>query len=176
MKAEKLKNPMRRIRIEKITINFGAGSDQAKLEKGIKLLKKIFGKTPVKTYAKKRIQGWGIRPGLAIGLKLTFRGKEAVELLNKLLDAKGRKLSAKAFDNEGNFSFGIPEYIDIPGVKYDSSLGILGFEVAVTLERPGYRVKRRHLKPSRIPKRHRITKEEAIEFMKNEFNVEIVEE
>ena len=166
-------NVMRKIRVSKITINFGAGSDRVKLEKGQKLLKMVFGIEPVKTVAKKRIQNWGLRPGLVVGLKITFRGKKAEEWLDKLLEAKNRTLKASSFDNEGNFSFGIPEYIDVPGVKYNSSLGVLGFEVAVSLERSGYRVKRRRIKPAKIPRHHRVTKEDAIDFVKSEYNVQV---
>ncbi|MEM2115460.1 MAG: 50S ribosomal protein L5 [Candidatus Woesearchaeota archaeon] len=170
-------NPMRRIRIEKVTVHFGAGSDQSKLEKGIEIFKMLFNKNPVKTHAKRRIQGWGIRPGLPIGLKLTFRGKEAQEVLKRLFLAINNRLSRSSFDREGNFGFGIKEYIDVPGSKYRPELGLLGFEVFVTLERPGYRIKRRKIeKKRRIPLRHRITVEEAMEFVKNNFGIEIVDE
>ena len=166
-------NVMRKIRVSKITINFGAGSDRVKLEKGQKLLKMIFGIEPVKTASRKRIQNWGLRPGLIVGLMITFRCKKAEEWLNKLLEAKNRTLKASSFDQEGNFSFGIPEYIDVPDVKYNSSLGVLGFEVAVSLERSGYRVKRRRIKPSNIPRHHRISKDDAIDFVKSEYNIQI---
>lgn len=168
-------NPMRKIRIEKVTVHFSAGSDQAKLQKGIEMFKMLFNKVPVKTYAKRRIQGWGIRPGLAIGLKLTFRGKEAREVLKRLLAAKNNQLSVDSFDKEGNFAIGIKEYIDLPGAKYMPELGTMGFEANVTLERPGYRVKRRRIRASKIPKHHRITPQEAMEFLKKEFNVKIVD-
>ena len=77
-------NPMQEIRIEKITLNIGAGKDQLKLEKGIKLLKNITGIEPVKTTTSKRIPEWGIRPGLPIGCKITLRKKEAEKLLKRL--------------------------------------------------------------------------------------------
>src|SRR3989338_6519351 len=136
-------NPMREIKIEKITLNVGAGKDQAKLEKGMLLLKNIASLTPVKTYTSKRIPEWGLRPGLPIGCKLTIRKTAAEELLKRLLDAKENKLKKSQFDMEGNISFGIHEYIDIAGVKYDPQIGIMGLEVCVTLERPGFRIKRR---------------------------------
>ncbi|MEM1988348.1 MAG: 50S ribosomal protein L5 [Candidatus Woesearchaeota archaeon] len=168
-------HPMRKIRIEKVTIHFSAGSDQAKLQKGIEMFKMLFNKVPVKTHAKRRIQGWGLRPGLAIGLKLTFRGNEAKEVLKRLLAAKNNQISTDAFDKEGNFAIGIKEYIDVPGAKYMPELGTMGFEVNVSLERPGFRVKRRRIRSSNVPKHHRITPEEAKEFLKKEFNVKIVE-
>ena len=71
-------------------------------------------------------------------------------------------------------SFGITEYINIPGIEYRPEIGIIGLEVAVTLERPGFRIKRRMLKKSKIGKSHLITKEDAMNFIKNKFNIEIV--
>ena len=56
-------NPMKQISIEKVTLNIGAGKDQTKLEKGMKLINSITGSKPVKTFTKKRIQEWGLRPG-----------------------------------------------------------------------------------------------------------------
>jgi large subunit ribosomal protein L5 len=140
------------------------------------LLKNITGIEPVKTFTNKRIPNWGLRPGLPIGCKLTLRGSPAKELLVRLLSAKDNRLEEKQFDKEGNLAFGIHEYIDIPGAKYDPKIGIAGLEVCITLERPGFRIKRRRIKKSRIPKKHRITREEAMEFMKKEFGIKIGEE
>ena len=168
-------NPMQEIRIEKLTLNIGAGKEQTKLDKGIKLLKKITGISPVTTYAKKRIPSWGLRPGLPIGCKITLRKKDALALLPRLLDSKGNTLSPNQFDDSGNISFGIPEYIDIMGVEYDPEIGVMGLEVCVTLEKPGYRVKRRRIKRSKINKSHKISKEEAIKFMEERFKVKFGE-
>jgi len=166
-------NQMRDIKIEKVTLNIGAGKDQAKLEKGVILLGYISGRKPIKTATKKRIQEWGLRPGLPIGCKVTLRKKSADELLARLLDARDNKLSDSQFDENGNISFGIHEYIDIPGLKYDPQIGIMGIEVCVTLERPGFRIKRRNLMQRKIPKRHRIGKQESMEYMKNKYNVKV---
>lgn len=168
-------NPMREIKIEKITLNIGAGKDQTKLEKGIILLKNITDLIPVKTFTKKRIPEWGLRPGLPIGCKITLRGKKAIELLKRLLAAVDNTLSEKQFDNEGNVAFGIHEYIDIPGVKYDPKIGVIGLEVCVTLERGGFRIKRRSIKRRKIPLRHKISKKESIEFMQKKLNVRVGE-
>lgn len=167
---------MKQIKIEKITLNVGAGKDENKLKKGVKLLKQMVGIEPVTTYTTKRIPTWGLRPGLPIGCKITLRGEQAREMLKKLLAANENKLLTKQFDSSGNVSFGIHEYIDVPDTKYDPEIGIMGFEVCVTLERPGYRVKRRRVRQSRIHPRHRITREEAINFMKQAFNVNVIEE
>ena len=172
-------NPMRAIRIEKVTINIGVGEPGEKLEKAMEVLKRLLAlvgidQRPTKTKAKVRVQRWGIRPGLPIGVKVTVRGKKAYELLDLLFNAIDRRLSSRSFDENGNFSFGISEYIDIPGMKYDPAIGIFGMDVCVTLERPGYRVKRRKRRRSKIGKKHRINKDEAIEFVKETFGVEVV--
>jgi len=169
-------NAMRNLRIEKVTLNIGAGKDQVKLEKGINLLKNITGLKPVKTFTSKRIPEWGLRPGLPIGCKLTIRKGKAIEILKRLLDAKDFNLKINQFDNNGNVSFGIHEYIDIPGVKYDPKIGIIGLEVCVTLERPGFRIKRKKIGKKKIAKKHKINKEEAIEFMKKKFDLKVGEE
>jgi len=168
-------NLMKTIKVEKITLNMGTGKDQGVLEKGLKLLKTLTKVTPVKTITQKRIQEWGVRPGLAIGCKTTLRKTPAEELLVRLLEAKEKHLKKSQFDAFGNISFGIHEYIDIPGSEYDPDIGIMGLEVCITLQRPGFRIKKRKIQKRKIPKTHQITKEEAIEFMKNKYNV-VVEE
>lgn len=166
---------MQKVRIEKITLNIGSGKDTSKLDKGVLLIKAITGVEPVKTITKKRIPSWGLRPGLPIGAKLTLRKQKAQEILRKLLEAKDNVLKTSQFDSGGNISFGIHEYIDIPGVAYDPEIGIMGLEVCVTLEKPGFRIKRRMLEKKRIPKKHVVSKEEALEFMKNQFSVNVEE-
>ncbi|RMF55294.1 50S ribosomal protein L5 [Candidatus Woesearchaeota archaeon] len=169
-------NPMKQIKIEKVTLNVGAGKDQNKLKKGMTLLKNITGISPVKTFTNKRIAAWGLRPGLPIGCKLTIRGKKAEELAKRLLEAKENSLKEEQFDDNGNVAFGIHEYIDIPQLEYDPNIGVMGLEVCITLQRPGFRIKRRKIMKRKIPRNHRITKKEAIEFMKQKFNLKVGEE
>lgn len=166
---------MRNIRIDKLTFNFGSGKDQAKLDKGMMLIKHITGQDPVKTITSKRIPAWGLRPGLSVGCKLTLRHARARELIARLVQAKKSLLHRSQFDDNGSVAFGIPEYIDIPGVQYDPKIGIAGLQVCITLRRPGYRIRDRKLKKGRISKTHRITRDEAIEFMKNEFSIKVGE-
>jgi len=161
-------NPMQHPRIEKLTLNIGAGKDQNRLEKGIQVLKMITGIDPIKTVTMQRIPTWGLRPGLPIGCKLTLRKAKAADILRRLLQAGH-------FDNAGNISFGIKEYIDIPGATYDPKIGVLGLQVCVTLEKPGFRIKKRKVEVKKIPKRHMISKEEAMNFMQKEFGVKIGE-
>ena len=164
---------MQKITVEKLTLNIGVGGPGEKLEKALKLLHAISQQKPVKTTSIKRIPTWGVRPGLALGAKVTVRGKRAEELLQRLLQAADNTLPDRKFDTSGNFSFGIPEYIDIPGVSYDVTIGIIGLEVAVTLQRPGFRVKRRKLRPGKIPKSHAITKQQAQEYMRTKFGTKV---
>ncbi len=166
---------MKEIRIEKITLNLGAGKNTDMLEKGMKLFRTLTEATPVKTITKKRIPSWGLRPGLPIGCKINLRGEKWNELLKRLLAAKDNKLTEDQIDKNGNISFGIHECIDIPGLKYDPEIGIIGFEVCVTLERPGFRVKRKKIRSSSIGKKHRITRQDAAEFLKKNFNTTVGE-
>jgi large subunit ribosomal protein L5 len=165
-------NPMKKIRIEKVTINMGMGQPGPELDNAKKIVEKITGRKAVITKTKKR-STFGVAKGRDIGVKVTLRKAAAEELLKRLLEAKDNILKESSFDESGNFSFGIGEYINIPGVKYDPDVGIMGMDVCVTLERPGYRVKRRSLKRSKVGRKHRITKAEAIEFARKELKVEI---
>ncbi|MBI2103018.1 50S ribosomal protein L5 [Candidatus Woesearchaeota archaeon] len=170
--TQKQTNPMREVRVAKVTLNIGAGKNEDVLKKGLKLLQKITPLKPVKTATKKRIPGWSLRPGLEIGAKVTARA-DAVALLKRLLVAKENILKSGNFDDRGNFAFGIPEYIEIEGLDYDPELKIMGLEVAVTLERPGYRVKHRRVKQRKVGKNHQVTRDEAIDFVREKFGVEV---
>src|SRR3989344_4462176 len=168
-----MENKMKQINVAKLTLNIGIGEAGDKLNKATVLLTNIAKAKAVQTKTMKRIPTWGVRPKLAIACKVTLRKKKAEELLNRLLKAVDNKINESKFDDYGNFSFGIPEYIDIPGAEYDPNIGIIGLEAAVTLERPGFRIKRRFMK-SKIPARHKISKQEAIEFIKSKYNTEVI--
>jgi len=174
MNPEKLKNKMRKISIDKVTLNIGSGSETANVTKAVALLKHISGEKVVKTTAHKRIAAWKLRPGLAIGAKVTLRGAKATELLKKLLQAVNNELPEDNFIENG-FSFGISEYIDIPGVKYDPKMGIIGLQVIVTLTRPGYSVKHRKIKKSRVSSQHKITSEDSVTFAKENLGIKLKE-
>ncbi|MBR9682971.1 50S ribosomal protein L5 [Candidatus Woesearchaeota archaeon] len=165
-------NPMKEIRIAQISLNIGSGKDDGQLKKGLKLLQKITNQAPIQTITTKRIPAWSLRPGLAIGCKINV-GKNKETLLKRLLVAKENILSQKNFDAQGSFSFGIPEYIDIDGMEYDPDLKIMGLEVAVTLERPGFRIKKRKIRSKTIGKSHKISKKESIQFIQTKFNIKV---
>lgn len=172
-KTQALGSTMKKIRIEKVTVNMGVGKPGKELENALTVLERITGAKPVKTVAKIKQPKWDIRPGLEIGAKVTLRKEKAVSFLKKALAAKDNTLKESQFDRTGNFAFGIPEYIDIPGTKYDPRLGIIGMDVVVTLERPGYRVKKRKIKQARLARNHAVSKPEAVEFAKKEFGVHV---
>ncbi len=172
--SDEKENPMREIMIDKITLNVGVGEAGDKLEKAKVLLERIAGTKVVVTRSKKRIPSWGVRPGLALGVKTTLRGKEAIALLKRLFKAVDNTVEPSQFDEEGNLSFGINEYIHIPDVRYDPSLGIIGLDVSITLKRKGgYRTKRKAYRRAKIGTHHRITKDESIEFFKNKFEIQV---
>jgi len=168
-------NVMREIKIEKLTLNIGAGRDPQVLKRAVKLLKNITGVDPVQTVTNKRLASWGLRPGLPIGTKITLRGEKVVDLAKRLFFAKEKRIKASWFDNHGNISFGIHEYVDIPDVKYDTEIGILGLQVSLTLARPGFRVKKRKLFKSKIGKNQAISREEAIDYITKTFGVSLEE-
>jgi small subunit ribosomal protein S4e len=146
------------------------GGTAEELEKGFKLLGILTGKKPAKTRSKKRIPTWGVRPKLEVGAVVTLR-RNFEELLKKLLVTIDNSLKKKQV-SENNFSFGIKEYIEIPGVEYQREIGIRGFDVTVVFKRNGRRVRLKKIKKGKIPKRQAITKEEIIKFMGEKFGTE----
>ena len=152
----------------------GTGKSGDPIEIGKETLVQITGKKPNARNAKKSQRDWGVRKNEPIGVAVTVRGDDATELLKKLLVAKDNQISERAFDNEGNFSFGIKEHIDIPGVKYDPKIGILGLEISASLARPGFNIKLRSKHKAKIGKNHRIRKDDAIKFYTEKFGVKIV--
>lgn len=169
-----VENQMKQVRIEKVVVNIGVGDVGDDVEKSYQLLEKMTGKEPVRTESGPAAKTFGKRGGLNLGVKVTLRAEEARDFLEKVLPAADNQVDASAFDGNGNFAFGISEYIDVPGIDYDSEIGMRGFEVAVSLERPGYRVKRRDHKPSEIGTDHKISDEEAQEFVEEELGAEVV--
>lgn len=165
-------NKMRDIYLDKVTVNVCVGNDKPGMVKAEKLLKNLTGKTPVKNVAKRRMATWQIRPGLPIGYKVTLRGEDANKFLQWVLDSKEKQIKASSLDTYGNFSVGFQEYLELNGSKYDADIGIMGFEVMATFKRPGFRIKLRDIKPARVPKRHKVTQEEVISYLKEHFKVE----
>lgn len=172
--SQTTESPMKRISLEKIVLNMGVGRSGDAIEIAKKALEQISGKKPSAREAKESQRDWGVRKGEPIGVAVTLRGEEANTLLKRLFDAKGNQIRERAFDDFGNYSFGIREHIDIPGVKYDPQIGILGLGVSVVLTRPGYGIRKRSKHKARIGKSHTIKSHEAKDYLVKEFGVTIV--
>lgn len=170
------KQPMLKPHIEKVTVNMGVGESGEKLIKAENLLQELTGQKPLRTAAKVTNPEWGIRKGEPIGCKVTLRGGKAEEFLKNAFEAIDNVLKASCFDDDGNFSFGIQEHIDLPGTKYDPGIGIFGMDVCVTLERPGYRIKKRRKEKKRILGSHLLSRREAMAFIQETFDVNIKQE
>ncbi len=161
-------------RIEKVVVNISVGKSGEPLEKATKVLKEITGQTPCRRKAKTSIRDFGIRKGESIACIVTLRKESAIEFLKKTLPIVDNRLSSKSFDKQGNFSFGIKEHIELPGVRYDPDVGIFGMDVSVSVIRSGYRVKNRRKRRTKIGSKHVLTPEESMVFLKGALGVEIV--
>jgi large subunit ribosomal protein L5 len=171
--AEESINPLRIVRIEKVTLNIATGKSGEPLEKAKKVLNQLTNKTPTTKLAKKAIKDWGVRKGEPIAAVVTLRGKDADEFLKRALDAVSNKVNESSFDDYGNFSFGIKEHIEIPGTRYVPELGIFGATIHVTLGRPGYRIRSRAIRPSKMRRNHYVSHEDAVKFMQNNFGTSV---
>ncbi len=170
-------NPMREIRVAKVVVNVGVGEAGERLLRADKMLQMLTGQKPVHTVSKTTNKDLGIRKGMEIGTKVTLRGKKAEEFLERAFWVMQNKIMAYSFDPEGNFSFGISDHTSFKGVKYDPEIGVFGMDISAVLRRRGgARVAERRMLRRKIPKKHRITREEGIEFVKKRFNVEVISE
>jgi len=161
-------NIMRDFKMEKVVLSVGGVAEY--LEKGHKLLKLLTGRTPKKTRSVKRIPTLGVRPGLETGTVVTIR-ENPEEFLKKFLITVDNVLTKKQI-SENNFSFGIKEYIEIPGMEYERDIGIMGFDVTVVFKRAGRRIRLKKIKRGKIPKRQVITKEEIIKYMESKYQTQ----
>ncbi len=166
-------NPMREIRVGKVVVNIGLGKSGEAIERGKKVLEQVTGQRPAQTRAKRSVRDFGIHKGEPIGVVVTVRGDETSALIGKLLAAREKKLQESCFDSRGSVSFGIREHIEIPGIRYDPAIGILGMNVSILLERPGFGVARRSRRTSRVGRAHLVTRDEAIQYFKDNFGVAV---
>lgn len=132
------KNPMQVPRIERIVLNVGMGEavqNVKLLESAASELELITGQKPILTRAKKAIAGFKLRQGLPIGAKVTLRGNQMMEFMDRLVtialprirDFRG--ISAKAFDGRGNYTLGLKEQLTFPEIKYDEVASIHGMDI-----------------------------------------------
>ena len=135
------KNVMEVPKLEKVTINMGLGEakDNAKLMEGaVEELAIITGQRPVVTKAKKSIANFKVRQGMPVGAKVTLRGDNMYEFIDKFFnialprvrDFKG--VSRNSFDGRGNYSLGIKEQLIFPEINYDKVDTIKGMNIVFT--------------------------------------------
>jgi large subunit ribosomal protein L5 len=166
---------MMQLRIEKVVVNIGVGEAGERLVKAQKVLGMLTGQTPMVTISRTTNRDLGIREGMPIGCKVTLRHDKAMEFLKRALWIRENRMAEYSFDPEGNLSFGVSDYTVFEGMRYDPEIGIFGMDVNVVIQRPGYRVRKRRIMSRRLPHRHRVTRDEAMDFMKEQFAVEVVE-
>jgi large subunit ribosomal protein L5 len=167
---------MRKIKINKVVINIGTGSDEQMQANAKRLIEIITGRKPANELSRTRNPAFKIAKGQKIGAFVTVRGQDARKLAARLFEAVDNKVKYESVTNN-SISFGIPEYIDISGVKYDPKVGMLGMNVNVSFMRSGRRIAYRKIKQSSVSKEHRtITRDEILDYIKTEFNVKQVEQ
>ena len=141
MKQFNYKTIMEVPRIEKITLNMGVGeaiADKKVMEHAVSDMTKIAGQKPVVTNSRKSIAGFKIRTGYPVGCKVTLRKNKMYEFLDRLVSIAlprvrdFRGLSAKSFDNFGNYNFGVKEQIIFPEIEYDKIDALRGMNITIT--------------------------------------------
>jgi large subunit ribosomal protein L5 len=161
--------------VAKVTVNIGVGEAGEKLKKAESVLESVTKQKPVQTLSKTTNKDWGLRKYMPIGCKVTLRKKAAETFLLNALKIRENKIAEYSFDDQGNFSFGVPDHTLFEGQKYDPNIGIFGMDICVTVEKPGYRVKWRRIDTRKIPQRHQLTREETMRFITETYHVEVVE-
>ena len=134
------KTPMLVPKIEKVVINIGVGDAVANskmLEAALSDLEKITGQKPVETKAKKSIASFKVREGHKIGCKVTLRGDNMYEFLDKLISIAlprvrdFRGVSPKSFDGRGNYTLGIKEQLIFPEINFDEVVKVRGMDIVI---------------------------------------------
>ena len=127
-------------KIDKIVINMGVGDalqNSKLLEAAMNDLEQITGLKPVPTKAKKSISSFKLREGQAIGCKVTLRGENMYNFLDKLINVvlprvrDFRGLSPKSFDGRGNYTIGLKEQLIFPEIEFDSVVKVRGMDVVI---------------------------------------------
>jgi large subunit ribosomal protein L5 len=162
-------------RLDKVVVHIGVGESGQRLVNAESIMKAITKQQPVRSIAKKTLPNFGIKKNEPIGAKLTLRGKAAEDFLTLALKAAGNSLKKSQFDLQGNFSFGIEEHTDFPGMRYDPEIGIFGMDVSVALKRAGYRIALRRVAQKKLPLRQRLCKEDTMQYVAKKFGIEILE-
>lgn len=132
------KSVMETPKLEKIVVNMGVGdatTNSKLLEAAMNDLEIITGQKPVATKAKKAIAGFKVREGQAIGCKVTLRGENMYNFLDKLISITlprvrdFRGISSKAFDGRGNYTLGLTEQLIFSEIEYDDVVKVRGMDI-----------------------------------------------
>ena len=143
VKELELANPMQVPRIEKIVVNVGLGrakDDKKIIEVATNTLRKITGQHPVETVAKTSIAGFKLREGNRIGLKVTLRGDNMYEFLDRMVNIVLPRLrdfhgvSGKAFDKQGNYSIGFVDQSVFPELTFDETTTTHGLQAVIVIK------------------------------------------
>jgi large subunit ribosomal protein L5 len=127
-------------RLEKIVINMGVGSgitEKKHVEEAVESMTALAGQRAVTTRARKSIANFKLREGLAIGAMVTLRRDRMYEFLDRLVNLAlprvrdFRGINEKAFDGNGNYSFGLTEQLVFPEVNPDKFLRPQGMNICV---------------------------------------------
>ena len=127
-------------KLDKIVVNIGVGEaahDSKFVEAAAKDLEVISGQKPVITKAKKSIAGFKLREGQPIGVKVTLRGKNMYNFMEKLIKVSlprvrdFRGVSPKAFDGFGNYTLGIKEQLIFPEINFDEVVKVRGMDIVI---------------------------------------------
>jgi large subunit ribosomal protein L5 len=134
-------NIMQVPRISKITVNMGVGeavADKKVMDAAVADLTKITGQKPLITKSRKAIASFKIRAGLAVGAKVTLRGRRMYEFLDRLINIAMprirdfRGVSPRSFDGRGNYSLGVKEQIIFPEIQYDQIDQVRGMDITIS--------------------------------------------
>jgi large subunit ribosomal protein L5 len=155
-----LTNVMQVPKIVKITVNMGVGeavADKKIMDNAVGDLTKITGQKPVVTRARKSVATFKVRDGQAIGCKVTMRGAQMYEFLDRLVNIAMprirdfRGVSARSFDGQGNYNFGVKEQIIFPEIAYDQIDAIRGMDITITTTAPDDKTGRALLEAFNFP-------------------------
>jgi large subunit ribosomal protein L5 len=168
-------NPMLRPRISYVVVNCAVGKSGEPLQKAMKIIEELTGQKPAQCKAKQTVREFGIRKDEPIACRVTLRGNKATDFLKKALSVVDFKIKQRSFDDQGNVAFGIKEHIQLPGVRYDPDIGIIGFDVSIRVERPGNRITKRRKMRATVPETHRVGRAETMAFLERTLGVKLVE-
>ena len=166
-------NPNRSVAIDKVVVHMGVGEAGDKLVNAEQIMSEITGNTPIRSVAKQTLPAFGIRKGGPMSCRVTLRKDTAEKFLESSLRIVENTLNSRAFDKQGNFSFGIEEHTDYPGQSYDPKIGIYGLDVTVVLRRNGARIAKRHIQQKKLSLKQMVTVDDAKSFLKDRYNVEV---